>query len=63
MLSIPTIDVSQSKKDIQECMREVQRVFKSIVQGPDSKVDDETQTDGQKIFDDLHVIICMNNLL
>ena len=36
-LNIPTINVAHnSKKDIQECMREVQRVFKSIVQGPES---------------------------
>lgn len=45
-------------------MREIQRVFKSIVQGPDSQSgEDEGEKEGNKIFDDLHVIICMNTLL
>lgn len=44
-------------------MREVQRVVKSIVQGPCSTVDDQSEADSEKIFDDLHVIICMNTLL
>ena len=60
----PTSDISEGdasndttaiKKDIQECMREIQRVFKSIVKG--------SPEDGLQIFDDLHVIICLNKLL
>ena len=60
-----------SAKDIQECMREIWRVFKSIVQGPpqsqdqvDSDEDIKIQLDGyNSIFDDLHVIIVINKLL
>jgi len=60
-----------STKDIQECMREIWRVFKSIVQGPsqtsdqaDSDEDIKIQLDGvSSIFDDLHVIIVINKLL
>lgn len=48
-------DTTNIKKDIQECMREIQRVFKSIIKG--------SPEDGHKIFDDLHVIICLNKLL
>jgi hypothetical protein len=30
---VPTLSNLQTKKDIQECMREVQRIFKSIIKG------------------------------
>lgn len=51
-------------------MREIWRVFKSIVQGPsqnedqvDSDEDIKLQLEVTSIFDDLHVIIVMNKLL
>ena len=66
-----TVNAESSMKDIQECMREIWRVFKSIVQGPsqnedqvDSDEDIKIQLDGiTNIFDDLHVIIVINKLL
>ena len=53
---------SNQTQDVQECMREVQRVFKSIFQSSlESSSDNECHE--SKIFDDLHVIIGANNLL
>jgi light-regulated signal transduction histidine kinase (bacteriophytochrome) len=46
-------ETSEMKKDIQECMREVQRVFKSIIKGSQEEIQ----------FDQLHVIICLNKLI
>ena len=69
--NLATGSTEGSTKDIQECMREIWRVFKSIVQGPsqtsdqiDSDEDIKIQLDGvSSIFDDLHVIIVINKLL
>lgn len=59
----------QTQKDLNEVVREVQRVFKSIVNGPSNKNEDDSdiQEDDQltqsRMFDDLHAIICINRLL
>lgn len=71
--NMPSLDTLQSKKDVQECMREVQRIFKSIVKESGNVIEtssdqsptapSESDSSNQKIMDDLHVIICMNKLL
>lgn len=59
----------QIQKNLNEVVREVQRVFKSIVNGPTNKNEDDSdiQEDDQltqsRMFDDLHAIICINRLL
>lgn len=71
----------QAKKDIQECMREVWRIFKSIVQGPsdelgtspqsqfesfldeDMKLPDNGEHEVPQVFDSMHLLILMNNLI
>ena len=68
-----SLDTLQSKKDVQECMREVQRIFKSIVKESGNVIDNSSdhspaklgdqEQEHIKILDDLHVIICMNKLL
>lgn len=68
-----SLDTLQSKKDVQECMREVQRIFKSIVKESGNVIDNSSdhspaklgdqEPEHIKILDDLHVIICMNKLL
>ena len=52
---------SSAKKDVEECMREIWRIFKSIVQSPTTE--NEEGDEQRQIFDDLHVIMCMNKLL
>lgn len=61
--------VPEIQRNIKECIREVQRVFKSIINGPVDKNEDESDVQEEerltctRMFDDLHVIICMNKLL
>lgn len=56
------IQSQQSKKDIQECMREIYRIFKSIIQGPsadgsgdtkDGEDSDEVKLDQNEVFENI----------
>ena len=53
-------------------MREIYRIFKSIIQGPsadgssdkkDGEDSDDVQIDQNEVFENIQVIICMNKLL
>mmetsp|Transcript_10037 Transcript_10037/g.15278 ORF Transcript_10037/g.15278 Transcript_10037/m.15278 type:complete len:265 (+) Transcript_10037:3611-4405(+) len=54
-------DISNSE-EIQDCIRELKRVFKSIVQGPEEGGEPEEGPSNQ-VFDDIHVLSCMNQFL
>jgi len=60
--------IEENKTKINSTGREVQKVFKYIVNGPKNKKEeaeeqDDIMTDNNKVFDDIHVIIWINKLL